>query len=39
MPNQFSWYRMFRRIGLATLVILRIILLFLVIIKRFLDLG
>jgi len=39
MPNHICWYRLFRRIGRATLVIFKIIILFLEIIKRYLDLS
>jgi hypothetical protein len=37
MPNKIPWYGLFRRIGRVTLVILKIILLFLEIIKSYLD--
>jgi hypothetical protein len=37
MPNRSNRYGLFRRIGLITLIILKIILLFLEIFKRYLD--
>ena len=39
MPNKIPWYGLFRRLGRVTLVILKIILLFLEAIKRYLDLS
>ncbi len=39
MPDQYYRYRLFRLVGRITLVILRIILLFLEILDRYLDLS
>jgi hypothetical protein len=39
MPNHSHWYGLFRRIGRVTLVVLKIILLFLEAIRRYLDLS
>ncbi len=39
MPNKYPWRDIFRRIGRVTLVILKIIVLFLEAIRRYLDLS
>ena len=39
MPDKSTHYRWFRLVGRITLVVLKIILLFLEIVKRYLDLG
>lgn len=39
MPNHSNWYLVFRRIGRVTLVVLKVIILFLEVIKRSLDLS